>query len=597
MTMATPADFASLECPKYDYYSGDFDDDDDNQTEDIERYEPGGFCPIDLSMRDKPRFINDQFQVIYKLGVGGYGTVWLCYDLVTKAWRAVKVHQARHSALSQLSEACGDILVSQTIKKYSISTKEALDNGVALPLETFWIDSPNGRHMCTVLPFLGPRLSDLMKQMPGDDPARINRISYRIVQGMDYLHRHGLCHGDFRPDNVLLKLKDGLLDGLSVDEMRKLLGPPARGVLVLRDGQLSPHAPRMIVSSMDWEKLWEYVTDDIAIVDFGESYTTSNSNPPPLGIPKGFAAPEILLGGDKGTATDLWALGCTLLNLRCRSIPYTLSYDFDLLRLMENWMGPCLPPFRLAALREFHEERLDKWTRCGGEESGIPRPQPPDSVEAFRMQPSTYVTETDWRVKDSTRSGDRNESLEDYLRREHYGGVADEELISFTLTAEEVQSFGDLLHKIFQWQPEQRWDTGRIMGHAWFKSLNGSLERPVSAQEQQLLKVRSDLPIESEAPGDSDDSIPTVDECNVGPMNSDAAVWKPSTLLRKITLGSYIFGIFVALIYFVAHLIIARWPGFLTFPQSISPRSDSAVQLAAPDDDVVVLFVRQTAKP
>ncbi|KAK8076073.1 CMGC protein kinase [Apiospora phragmitis] len=334
VAVVTPGFVASLEEPRYRSFElHGFEA--ANEIEELEAYKPGGFCPIDISLPNQPRLLNDRFQVIYKLGFGGFG----------------------------------------------------------------------------------PRLSDLMEHMLGDDPDRINRLSYQIVKGMGFLHQHGICHGDFRPQNVLLKLKDGGVDEIGIDEMRRVLGPPV-------------------------------MIGDIAIVDFGESYATNNPNPPELGIPRNYAAPEIIVGGDKGIGTDLWSLGCTLMALRCRILLYTPPYT----ALLEN--------------------DLEEWKQRGKENGALP-PEPPVDAEAHRTLPFTYITKTSERGLANDECGRRDDPIKSRLRREHTGGYVDEKLLertrtTFRLTEEEINAFCDLLHKIFQWQPERRWDTARIMGHEWF---------------------------------------------------------------------------------------------------------------------------------
>lgn len=60
----------------------------DRNTEDVNRYEPGGFHPILIGDTLGPR---NRFRVVHKLGYGQFSTVWLCYDEEDKIWRAVKV--------------------------------------------------------------------------------------------------------------------------------------------------------------------------------------------------------------------------------------------------------------------------------------------------------------------------------------------------------------------------------------------------------------------------------------------------------------------------------------------------------------------------
>lgn len=150
-----------------------------------ENYEPGGFCPIDLSLEGSPSFINGRFKVIYKLGWAGSGTVWLCYEAAVRKWRAFKVGRA-----SETEQRSGDVLVHTTMKQHNVGVAEAWENNIILPLETFWIDSINGKHLCTVLPLLGPRLSDWVRYLEEDDPKQAQCIFSQMVQGMDFLHRH-----------------------------------------------------------------------------------------------------------------------------------------------------------------------------------------------------------------------------------------------------------------------------------------------------------------------------------------------------------------------------------------------------------------------
>ncbi|KAK7909211.1 SRSF protein kinase 3 [Apiospora marii] len=585
VAMLTPEVFASLEKPRY----RDFDllgFEVENEIEDLERYEPGGFCPIDLSLRDEPKFINDRFQVIYKLGFGGFGTVWLCYDVVFKAWRALKVHQATQSATSQPPGSCRDLLVSQTLKRESVSVEDALDNGVAMPLETFWIESPNGRHLCTVLPLLGPRLSDLMDHMAGDDPGRINHISYQIVKGMDFLHRHGICHGDFRPQNVLLRLKDGCFDDLGVDEMRQLLGRPGMVDIELEAGGRSPHAPEYAVTCINWESLWQYVSDDIAIVDFGESYETTNLNPHDLGIPRRYAAPEIIIGGDKGVGTDLWALGCTLMDLRCRGLPSTLPYTSDLIERMEDWLGPCLPPFRLRALQKLYASELEEWESHGGE-GKTPKPEFPDSAEAGNIQPSAYITKISQRDSNTGVRDGPEDPIKTELSQEHTGGFIDNAFTTFRLTEEEINTFGDLLHKIFQWDPQQRWNTARIMNHALFASRQTKLQ----SNTVSLLNRHPDVesrPSTSIENSEVAPAKPALQDSNDRSSRPKPHVQEGQSILSRLrpwlqtlAIGSYFLGGFATLIFFVAYMIASQ-SDFLRSQRNAAP-------LAVPPEPVTVV--------
>ncbi|KAK8022667.1 kinase-like domain-containing protein [Apiospora rasikravindrae] len=594
--VVTPEVFASLEKPKYrELQLMGYEVDD--HIEDIEKYEPGGFCPVDLSLRGNPKFINNRYQVIYKLGFGGFGTVWLCYDTLEKVWRALKIHQARQSSSRRCPESRGDVLVSQMLEKDSVSVKETLDNGVVLPLDNFWIDSPNGQHLCSVLPVLGPRLSDLMDYMAGDDPGRINKMSFQIVKGMEFLHKHGICHGDFRPSNVLLKLKEGCFDDIGVDGMRRLLGRPVMKEIPLMAGGKSPHAPHFVYTCIDWSKLWQHVSDDIAVVDFGESYATSNPDPSDLGIPIRYAAPEILVGGDKSIGTDLWALGCTLLDLRCRGLPSILPHTTYHIKEMEDWMGPCPPPHRSHALQRFYENDLDTWKRQG-EENGEPKPEPPPNAEASSNQPSTRITgKGSQRCVDNDERDECEDSIRRYLGGRQIGGLGDDgTLTHFRLTEEEITTFGDLLHKIFQWEPQARWNTARILGHKWF------------APQQKLLEPNTDAPSETHINDDLHSATATkgsegAPEPKLQASTDEALLLEKPCLrpyrcrcsklclgLQWLVLAFYLVGTLATLVYFVAYLV-AKQPWFLERHGPAIQGENSATPLAVAIETAVVVYM------
>jgi serine/threonine-protein kinase SRPK3 len=80
------------------------------------------------------------------------------------------------------------------------------------------------------------------------------------------------------------------------------------------------------------------MTDQICIIDFGESYPTS-SPPENLGIPENYLPPEVLLEVEKsiGPASDLWALGCTIFEIRRQMPLFYMINDWD--KLLAEMVG------------------------------------------------------------------------------------------------------------------------------------------------------------------------------------------------------------------------------------------------------------------
>ncbi|KAI8964297.1 kinase-like domain-containing protein [Daldinia sp. FL1419] len=262
--------------------------------EDVEWYRPGGFYPLDVG-----EIIIDRFKVVHKLGNGGIATVWFCWDLQEEKWIALKINSASHS-----SDNCGDLRAIRLIKDRSQETDELDENHIMMASQTFFIKSPNGQHLCSVLPVAGPSFPAWEDKI-GEDFDTRKKIGYQLTKALSFLHSKGICHGDFRPDNILMKLKPGCLDQIGYKEMQALLGKPLGGQLLDGDKR-SPHAPKYAYLPFSFKDrhLSHMVSDDITIVGFGEAYETNNP-PEELNIPPKYAGPEWLFDKQTGITNDL----------------------------------------------------------------------------------------------------------------------------------------------------------------------------------------------------------------------------------------------------------------------------------------------------
>lgn len=64
---------------------------------------------------------------------------------------------------------------------------------------------PSVNSMVFELPQFKPRLGTMNIRYP---PGMARSILKQSLQGLAFLHGHGIAHGDFQPDNMLFSLKD-----------------------------------------------------------------------------------------------------------------------------------------------------------------------------------------------------------------------------------------------------------------------------------------------------------------------------------------------------------------------------------------------------
>jgi serine/threonine protein kinase len=349
---------------------------DDHSFEDVEDYAPGGLHPThlgDLLGEDR------RYRVVLKLGHGGYGTVWLCRDTKEEAWRAVKILRASGS-----TEDCAELRFHAVFSDMDSRRKSIAHSRIAFALDHFWISGPNGTHLCLVMPLLGPNIENASQRYLCEE-APLMGICRQLVQAMAFLHDRGVCHGDFRPHNACFILKG--IENLGEDEIIQAFGMP-KLMWLGDDDQLEGEAatssdraasedgspdetereldtagqhegsqantPRYLVSKSYMDPNSPHVSHDIAVVDFGESFLVSEP-PEETGIPCHYGAPESLFDGcgDLGFGSDLWALGCTICQVRVGSEPFFDIGDiWHLMKYWENLNGPLPEPYRSSLVAE-----------------------------------------------------------------------------------------------------------------------------------------------------------------------------------------------------------------------------------------------------
>lgn len=157
----------------------------DLDLEDLEDYRVGGFHPIVIG-----DVLGDgRYEIVHKLGFGGYSTTWLARERVAQRYVALKVPVADRASKS--SEA--DIL--RLLSKPTPAHKG--QRFIPRLLDGFTFDGPNGHHVCLVQEVavcsVARSKEDSSNFMFPVETAM--SIAAQLILGLSYLHSRKVCHG------------------------------------------------------------------------------------------------------------------------------------------------------------------------------------------------------------------------------------------------------------------------------------------------------------------------------------------------------------------------------------------------------------------
>ena len=151
----------------------------------FEDYTIGGYHPISIG----DTFQDGRYQVVHKLGFGGYSTIWLARDTKLGYYVSLKVLVA--SEYTKSTE--GEILRRLS----SINSKHPGQQFIPHMLDEFSFEGPNGRHICLVQKpascSIAASKEDSVNFMFPVEAAR--SVAAQLIMGLSYLHSRGLCHG------------------------------------------------------------------------------------------------------------------------------------------------------------------------------------------------------------------------------------------------------------------------------------------------------------------------------------------------------------------------------------------------------------------
>ncbi|CAJ2501874.1 Uu.00g047270.m01.CDS01 [Anthostomella pinea] len=399
--------------------------------EDIQLYNEGGYHPIHIG-----EILHRRWKVVHKLGHGGFATVWLCWEIKTPKWKAVKVMTADHSADEN------DLTMIKFMTGGQSQQTMLAQSHLDVDISGFWLDGPNGRHLCFMSDVHGCAVttwSSTQDSTKQSTAAAITSVCHQVAKSVRFLHDRGICHGDLKPANILMRLQG--IEKLSKAELLRLTGKPQQVNTQTVSGK-SPkgHAPEYLVEKLPSEWCQDLVTPSVAIIDFGHAFrvgfpskTATTATP--------YAAPEVMLEDAPGSASDIWSLACTIYEIKTNRT------------LFESSKG------------EGVRDTLDEITRYLG-------PLP----EAYRTSEQTnHVSSTQAIASRETFEetlGSERQILRSVPNYERLPPNEQFQTITYRYPQEEVPKLADLLKSMLKYNPAERTSSEQVCNHPWFGVYN-----------------------------------------------------------------------------------------------------------------------------
>jgi len=249
---------------------------------------------------------------------------------------------------------------------------------------------------------------------------------------------------DITPNNVLLRLTN--IDKWSANDVNRQLGIPITDeVVLLSEDKPSVSAPRYLVPPTSFSSVAsKYISEELLLIDLGEAFFQSFSPPKGVGTPVPYCSPELILQGKASASSDIWALCCTMFEMRA-GFPLFESFvgsPSEVLQEIVRILGT--PPKPLWPSLEQHEIYI-------GQHESSCEPLLAERVREIGMndeEPSILDTDTPLFEQPAFD-----------LLMEPSGTKVPEN---------EAESLAGLLQSALNYTPDKRLSAAKIVKHKWF---------------------------------------------------------------------------------------------------------------------------------
>ena len=255
------------------------------------------------------------------------------------------------------------------------------------------------------------------------------------------------------------------------EKIQQQLGPPEE-----HDGRASldddPLIPGALISPASFEKVdSKYFSDQLVLLDFGESYLASCKPTKQVETRVQYRAPETIFNQSTSKASDIWALACSIFELRAGTALFECSQIYTDVSMTQD------------SLADNEKQMLKSMAYCLG--------MPHELLSCFRARLGPdIVDDVKSALQEGTTSGygDDDDELS-LIERIKKVGMGDYEFFSSTtslseserrpyefleplklgISNREADDFAALLRPALRYKPEERLSARDMLDHPWLQ--------------------------------------------------------------------------------------------------------------------------------
>ncbi|KAE9395632.1 kinase-like protein [Gymnopus androsaceus JB14] len=287
------------------------------ETEEIDRYTLGGFHPVHLG--DVFSSEKAAYRVLHKLGWGSFATVWLARTVQEVE---ISQHPSHYAALK--------ICVANADSNHEVNVHRRLASEslhVANLLDSFSLPGPNGTHTVLVYSVLASLATRGISSFKLTVDER-RSLCYQLVQGVAFLHRNGVIHGDLHIQNIGVSLP--MLEEHSELDLLEDFQPDLHVVLHCKLHPSPKSLPKYLLPPIDIADYFKprgLASPQMAgvsaqIMDLGNAAIIGQPLRPCI-TPPNVCAPEVMFKvvtsessiASPTFASDIWSLACVLFHI------------------------------------------------------------------------------------------------------------------------------------------------------------------------------------------------------------------------------------------------------------------------------------------